>query len=195
MENGAATLGGSFDRLAVDRALAEVGGRETLRVRLTLALDGVVAMTAAPLKLGPSEWTVVIAKERLRANDPWLLLKTSERAVYDTVRAGLPAGVDEAVLLNERGEVCDGTVTTVFVDRGQGLETPALASGLLPGVLRAELLAQGKCRESVLRASDLASGRVWVGNSLRGLIPARLAWLPADLTAAGRRGVSARDPA
>ena len=144
-------------------------------MRLTLALDGVVAATAAPLRIGRGDWTLVIAEERLRADDPWLLLKTSERAVYDTVRAGLPAGVDEAVLLNERGEVCDGTVTTVFVDRGQGLETPPLASGLLPGVLRAEMLARGKCREWVLRAATLRRDRVWVGNSLRGLIPARLA--------------------
>ena len=69
---------------------------------------------------------------------PWLRLKTSARATYDAVRAGLPAGVDEAVLLNERGEVCDGTITTVFLDRGAGLETPPLGCGLLPGVLRAE---------------------------------------------------------
>ena len=41
-------------------------------------------------------------------------------------------------------------------------------SGLLPGVLRAELA----CPEEVLYASDLPATRLWVGNALRGLIPA-----------------------
>jgi 4-amino-4-deoxychorismate lyase len=72
------------------------------------------------------------------------------------------------IFLNERGEVCEGTITSLFFDRGQGMRTPPLASGLLPGVLRAEL----GCPEEVLRAGELPSVRLWVGNALRGLIPA-----------------------
>jgi branched-subunit amino acid aminotransferase/4-amino-4-deoxychorismate lyase len=49
------------------------------------------------------------------------------------------------------------------------LLTPPLACGLLPGVLRAELLSQGRAREAVLTPRDL-EGEVWFGNSLRGLI-------------------------
>ena len=52
-------------------------------------------------------------------------------------------------------------------------------------MLRAELLARGACREAVLRAADLGRGRLFVGNSLRGLMPARLV---EGLTAAGRAG-------
>ena len=48
------------------------------------------------------------------------------------------------------------------------------ASGALPGVLRAELLASGQAREAVLRPADLVAG-FWLGNALRGLMPARLA--------------------
>ena len=62
----------------------------------------------------------------------------------------------------------DGTITTVFFDRGQGLRTPPLTSGLLPGVLRAEI----GCPEEVLLAQDLPQVRLWVGNAVRGLIPA-----------------------
>ena len=62
------------------------------------------------------------------------------------------------------------TITNIFFDRGQGLRTPPLRCGLLPGVLRAELA----CPEEVLTLSDLPRTRLWVGNALRGLIPARL---------------------
>jgi para-aminobenzoate synthetase/4-amino-4-deoxychorismate lyase len=49
------------------------------------------------------------------------------------------------------------------------LLTPPLASGALPGVLRAHLLATGKAREAVLWPDDLAGG-FWLGNALRGLV-------------------------
>ena len=84
---------------------------------------------------------------------------------------------DEVILLNERGEVCEGTITNIFADPGDGvLLTPAPACGLLPGVLRGELLDGGRAREAVLGPADLMDAKgVFVGNSLRGLVPARLA--------------------
>jgi branched-subunit amino acid aminotransferase/4-amino-4-deoxychorismate lyase len=47
---------------------------------------------------------------------------------------------------------------------------------LLPGVLRAELLASGEAEEAVLSKADLQRAEaLYIGNSLRGLMPARLA--------------------
>ena len=170
---GAGALGIAFDRAAVERALESVAGDTPRRVRLTLALDGKAAATASPLGPAKPEWSVVLASERLRSDDPWLHLKTTRRPVHDAARAALPADADEALLLNERGELCEGTITTIFADLGDGLLTPPLASGLLPGILRAELLANGSAREAVLRPPDLAGAQVFVGNSLRGLVSAR----------------------
>ena len=65
-----------------------------------------------------------------------------------------------------------GTITTVFFDAGQGLRTPPLRCGLLPGVLREEMLDTGLAQEAVLLAADLPRVRLWVGNSLRGMGPA-----------------------
>jgi 4-amino-4-deoxychorismate lyase len=170
----AAALGVPHDRAAIERALGSVRGADPLRVRLTLARDGTVAVAAAPLGAGAALWRLAVARERLDADDPWLRLKTSERGRYDRVRAAMPEGVDEVVFLNTRGEVCEGTITNVFVQEGEGLLTPPLASGLLPGVLRGVLLRDGRAREAVLRMEDLARGPVYVGNSLRGLVPACL---------------------
>jgi len=177
---GAAALGIPHDAAAIARALDGIAGGGPLRVRLTLARDGAAAATAAPLGPAKPAWTVVLARERLRAGDPWLRLKSSRRPAHDAARAALAEGADEALLLNERGEICEGTITTVFADLGHGLLTPPLASGVLPGILRAELLATGAAREAVLRPADLAGARLFVGNSLRGLIPARLAGSGSD---------------
>ena len=148
--------------------IAVAGPDHAARLRLTLDREGRVEWTVAALPPAKAEWHVGIAAERLRSDDPWLRVKSTRREVYDRARAALPEGLDEVIFLNERGEVCDGSITTVFFDRGQGMRTPPLSCGLLPGVLRTELA----CPEEVLRADDLPKVRLWVGNALRGLIPA-----------------------
>ncbi len=150
-------------------------GAAPLRVRLTLALDGRAEAAATPLAAGPAVWRLGIAPDRLDPDDPWLRVKTTERARYDAARAALPPGVDELLFLNRRGEVCEGTIVNVFLRVGDALLTPPVACGLLPGVLREGLLRRGDAREAVLRVADLERGELFVGNALRGLRPARLA--------------------
>jgi 4-amino-4-deoxychorismate lyase len=143
------------------------------RLRLTLARDGQIHVEVFVVPPSKPVWHLSLAPTLLHSADPWLTIKSTNRTVYDATRAALPPGIDEAVFANERGEVCDGTITTVFFDAGSGLCTPPLACGLLPGVLRAHMLAQGQCRESTLLAKDLPQTRLWAGNALRGLIPAK----------------------
>ena len=138
------------------------------RVRLTLDATGTFEVATAPLPSAALVWRIGLAGERLCSNEPWLSLKSTRRPAYDHARATLPAGLDEVIFVNERDEVCDGTITTVFFDQGHGLRTPPLTCGLLPGVLRAALNPP----EQVLRRADLPQVRLWVGNSVRGLIPA-----------------------
>lgn len=148
--------------------VAPQGPDHPARLRLTLDRDGTVEWQVAALPPAKPAWRLGLAREALWSGDPWLRVKSTRRAAYDRARATLPGGVDEVVFLNERGEVCDGSITTVFFDRGQGMRTPPLSCGLLPGVLRAELA----CPEEVLPVADLPRVRLWVGNALRGLMPA-----------------------
>jgi 4-amino-4-deoxychorismate lyase len=174
MVRSAAALGWSVDDGAVRAALvtACADAQGPLRVRLTQDRDGVLAVETAPPPPAKQVWQVGLAGDRLHSADPWLTVKTTRRPAYDAARAAMPAGLDEVVFLNERDEVCDGTIMTLFFDRGQGLRTPPLTCGLLPGVLRASLLDGGAVQEDILLARDLPHVRLWVGNSLRGLVPA-----------------------
>jgi 4-amino-4-deoxychorismate lyase len=148
--------------------VAPHGPDHPARLRLTLDREGQVVWETAPLPPDRVDWRLGLAAARLSSLDPWLRIKSTRRALYDQTRASLPGGLDEVIFLNERGEVCEGTITNLFFDRGQGMRTPPLDSGLLPGVLRAELA----CPEEVLLATDLPNVRLWVGNALRGLKPA-----------------------
>ena len=141
-----------------------------LRVRLTLDAKGQITVETAAMPVSKPQWTVALHPRRLTSSDPWLSVKSTQRALYDTARASLPEGLDEFLFANERGEVCEGAITSLFFDRGRGLRTPPLTCGLLPGVLRAELAAP----EEILLLQDLPHVRLWLGNALRGLIPATL---------------------
>jgi len=175
-----AELGFARNRRTVEKVLASVDGHSTLRVRLLVAANGAARVTAqsfVPLA-GDAVWTLRIAETRLDSTDPLLAHKTTRRNVYEAARGEFPAtAADEVILLNERGAVCEGTITNLFVDTDDAgpLLTPPVAAGLLPGILREELLESGKARETALTPSDLkAARRLFIGNSLRGLIRARL---------------------
>lgn len=156
---------------AREALMAAAPGRPA-RVRLTLDPAGDIDITAAALPAIQPVWRIKIASARLVASDPWLSVKSTNRSVYDAVRAGLAPSVDEVVFANQADELCEGTITNLFFDLGTGLATPPCHCGLLPGVLRAELLAKGRCKEQVLHLSDIGKAKLWVGNSLRGLVPA-----------------------
>jgi para-aminobenzoate synthetase/4-amino-4-deoxychorismate lyase len=101
------------------------------------------------------------------------LHKTSNRAFYDDARK-LAGNADEVVFIGSDGFLTEGSFTSIFVERDGILLTPRLTHGLLPSVLRRELIEEGRATEASLRLEDLAGGFL-LGNSLRGLIPAKLA--------------------
>ena len=171
---GCAAVGFALDEARVLVALAGLPRGQVLRARLAVDAAGQVALTHQPLPPNPEVWLVAVSDHRLDSRDPWLRIKSSHRPVYDRARAGLPAGVDEAILLNEGGEVCEGTITSLFLRQGARLLTPPLSCGLLPGVLRRSLLEAGRAEEARLMPDDLRDGEILMGNALRGLIPARL---------------------
>lgn len=156
-----------------------VSGDVALRVRLTMNFRGRVEVTTAEFQPVATDtvWRVMVAqKTRLKSEDTLYRHKTSRREPYEAARAEFPAdAVDEVLLLNERGELCEGTFTNIFIESPDGmLLTPPLSSGLLPGILRADLIREQRARNEVLKPKDLANRPLFVGNSLRGLIRAEL---------------------
>ena len=171
----ASALGFAIDAPALRMALAGIDGADPQRVRLTLGKTGDIEISATPLAPSAAAWRLTLAGDRLSSDDPLLRHKTTHRPLYDRARATLPEGIDEMIFANEHGEICEGTITSVFFDLGRGLATPPLRCGCLPGILRAEMLDRGICHEAVLNIRELPGARLWVGNSLRGLIPSHLA--------------------
>jgi 4-amino-4-deoxychorismate lyase len=176
MQRSARAFDIPFDQDAARAVLEPVEGDAALRCRLTLDASGGFDLITAPLGASPATWVVDLATQRLSSRDVWLAHKTTRRALYDRSRANLPEGVDELLFLNERDELCEGTITNLFVTLATGdCVTPPLGAGVLPGILRETLLETGQVTEKTVTPDDLKSARsISVGNSLRGQIKARL---------------------
>ncbi len=178
LERSAAAFDFPFDRgRARDALRAAVSGlRGVTRVRLALNELGSYHAGVEPLgEASCSPWRLTVSPHRVQSRDPLLRHKTTARETFDGehVRA-TAAGYDEVLFLNEQGELTEGSRTNLFLERDGGLFTPRPDSGLLDGCLRRELLQAGRCSEARLTLRDLqGADRVYVGNSLRGLIRAK----------------------
>lgn len=178
MAASAAALGLPFDPSTFDRTLARLAtGLELPALcRLDLARDGTLTVHTRPLDRLKEPLRLVFSTVRVESGDPALRHKTPRRTLYDAALAEARSrGADDGLLRNEHGRVTETSRFSVFVEDGQApLRTPPVCDGLLPGVLRAHLLASGAAVEAPLEPADLVGASLWVGNGARGLLRAVL---------------------
>jgi len=175
MRNSASDLDFSFDRHAARNELqaATFGRKARAMVRLLLSRTGAMAIQVKPYE-DPAELPVPVALRPLPVDpsDFRLRYKTTDRRFLDQARQSEEAY--ETVFVDPEGKLTEGSRTNIFVERDGKLLTPPLERGVLPGILRAKLIEEGRAEEADLTPGDLPGG-FYIGNIVRGLIPARLA--------------------
>lgn len=170
MRASAQAFGIPFDRHGVRNELqaATFRLRHPAKVRLLLSPDGRIAIGTAPMPDMPSgPVTVALARRQVAPRDFRLAHKTTDRRPWPRV-----AGAWETLYVDAGGYLTEGSFTSIFVPGDDSvLRTPPLSRGVLPGVLRAELIASGRAVEADLRPEDLRAG-FQLGNAVRGLVSA-----------------------
>ena len=158
--------------------LAKTLKSQTFLVRLLLSSDGTFTVTSTMIASPDPDKIIcyIVSDKRVDSKDPLLAHKTTERKIFDEewARANKQQRADEVLFLNERGELTEGSRSTMFLQRGGKFLTPPLSCGLLPGTLREQLMKEGLVVETVLKLEDLEGGDVFFGNSVRGMQPAKL---------------------
>jgi para-aminobenzoate synthetase/4-amino-4-deoxychorismate lyase len=140
------------------------------RVRLVLRKDGSFSLSYLAFSPDKHGLRVLVANERTNSGDRFLRHKTTRRDLYDRVlKQAQEAGYDEVLFLNEREELTEGAISSLFVERERRLLTPPLDCGVLPGTYRQRLLKREKASEErVLFLDDLQdSDAVYLVNSVR----------------------------
>jgi branched-chain amino acid aminotransferase len=115
--------------------------------------------------------------------------RTSRRAFDPAVKSGnylnnimalaeaRRAGAYEAIMCSPDGRVAEGSTSNLFVLRGERLVTPALATGLLPGITRQRVIELARAGGLTVDEGDLspaearAAGEAFITSSIRGVMP------------------------
>ncbi len=171
----------TLSRAAVLGELRRVaaGLTEPSKVRLLVSRGGGVRAEAEPL-VAKGTLRIGLAPEPVERCDPFLYHKTTQRAVYERIRALRP-DCDDVVLWNEQGELTESTSANVVVRLDGRWYTPPVACGLLPGVMRGHLLRADVIEEAVLPIDALERAEdVKLINSVRAWIDTEVAPLPAS---------------
>ena len=154
------------------------------RLRLDLAANGVLSVSSAVIHQTNEPVKIFWAKDILsgdvtmHSGDALLRHKVSERTLYDQAwQEATKLGGFDALFCNEQGFVTEGGRTSIFVKPQGSSEwlTPPVSAGLLPGVMRAALLADPKmnAREANLTIKDVSmADEIILSNALRGAIKA-----------------------
>ncbi len=174
------------DRATLEAAVAAVaraGPRPTARLRITVTRGAAEVptrlVTAVPYH--PPEASqyrdgvaaVFVPDLRLDAHGPLAGLKSlcwqmNRLALLRAERAG----AFEALLVNEQGRLVEGARSNLLVVLDDGIFTPPLEDGCLPGTVRRRLLEAGAIAERSLVPEDLVRARgLLLTNSLIGVLP------------------------
>jgi para-aminobenzoate synthetase/4-amino-4-deoxychorismate lyase len=173
MKTSARALAFEFDRHEARNRLhaATFHLDHDAKIRLLASRSGALAVEIGAMPLASADaLDVAVVSLPVDSGDFRLRHKTTDRGFYDSARLGTAA--QEVLFTDAQGYLTEGSFTSLFVERDGILLTPSLERGLLPSVLRRELLENGRAVEADLTVADLEPGFL-LGNSLRGLIPAR----------------------
>jgi len=137
-------------------------------LRLMLSKGGESNLESGTLPAGYAQ-RLMLSSVSVNSGDVFLYHKTTNRGIYDQARRECDEQTD-AILINERGEITETTIMNVAVFRDGRWITPRTSCGLLPGIMREELLERGEIVEGVVPGSQLRSGElIRCFNALRGV--------------------------
>jgi len=151
-------------RLTLTRGPAPRGLRPPETVRPTL----IVAGSAQALASGREARAVVALVTRRNDHSPLSRIKST--SALDNVLAAAEArerGADDAILLNTAGNLAEAASANLFLVIDGAVATPPVTEGALPGVMRADVIANIDVTERALSPAEIAqASEAFLTNSL-----------------------------
>jgi len=186
LEDSAGYFDFPFCREEVEGALMGRGrelGPGSHKVRLLLSYQRRLAIASEAVSVEQNlPLRVRISTTRTDPQDHFYFHKTTHRPVYAAeLKAVVEAGYDEVLFLNTRGEVTEGSVHNIFMERGGMVFTPPVDCGVLAGVQRRHILStEPNAMERVLTLADLREAdQVYFCNAVRGKRRVEIDWEPS----------------
>jgi para-aminobenzoate synthetase/4-amino-4-deoxychorismate lyase len=186
LEDSAAYFGFPCDRKEIKSVLLQTAtafpDRAPRKVRLLLDAEGYLHIEhelLPPLNEEASPAQVCIANQRTDARERFLFHKTTNRPVYaEAIKAATAVAFADVLFLNQEGQVTEGAISNVFIEKDGHWLTPPVECGVLAGVYRRHLLAtRPDIEKRVLYPEDLKTAdAIYLANALRGLRQVTIDW-------------------
>lgn len=144
-------------------------------LRVLLSKEGVFETQEIPLKELTTN-VITVSKTPVNSSEPLIYHKTTYRPWYENSMKKIKSGeIFDEIFFNEKGELTEGARSNITLEIGGELFTPPVNCGLLNGILRQEMLKQGKIKEKKLYLEDLKHAKkVFCINSIRGKVEVKV---------------------
>lgn len=146
---------------------------ETKIIRLSLNKQGNVKIEIKPFIKFEGRIKIAISRNNIYSKNPFQYFKTTNRELYEKEYKIYSAkGFFDVIYFNQFGELVEGAITNIFIQKKNILLTPPVNSGLLDGVYRKYLLKKfPNIIERKLSLKDLINAdEIFLTNSVRGKI-------------------------
>jgi para-aminobenzoate synthetase / 4-amino-4-deoxychorismate lyase len=165
-----------FDQKNLEKKLNDLKksmSDDKYKVRVLLDRFGTLTFTLAKIENNNAETLKIIVSEKhTDSNGIYFFHKTTVRDLYEKELAVARArGFFDVIFMNERGEITEGAITNIYAKVKKELFTPPVECGLLNGIIRQTLLAEGRAKEQRMTFQDLQNAEeIYISNSIIGFV-------------------------
>lgn len=184
LNSSAQKLGFSCEVTQIRHDLIDYVSRNSLvneryKLRMELDFNGNCKIEHALIGENPTLLRVAIHSHKINTQHGLFLHKTDSaitRGVYTQIdQECKPELVDELIFVNQDGFLTESRYHNLIVEYKGSLITPPLSHGLLPGIYRQQMLANGKLFEQAIKPEMLGrADEIYLCNDVRGLIKCQL---------------------
>ena len=189
MKNSAQYFLFNFDSDSFDRKLEllKENFKEDKKYKIKISLNKFGKLKTESEEIVENNFSgkIFLSDKILNPENRFLYHKTTRRELYtEELQKVKLSDYDEVIFQNDSDFITEGSFTNIFVEKNGKLYTPELSSGILPGCFRKLLIENKKCEEKNISLKDLQNAdKVFIGNSVRGLITIKEIWNQSGLIA------------
>lgn len=120
-------------------------------------------------------YKIIFARNKKFSQNPINYIKSNNYAINILeLNRALTLNKNEAIFLNEKDEITEGTISNVFFVKNKEIYTPKLECGLLNGIIRRILVEKFNVKEVIIKDKDIYNfDYAFLSNSLMRIMPIR----------------------
>ncbi|WP_337872835.1 aminodeoxychorismate synthase component I [Ignavibacterium sp.] len=157
----------------ISAELKKIDKTKTYRLKIFLSKSGKINIEIEEFKQKAIPVNIILSSNRINSRKKFQYFKTTNRKLYnEEYRHFKSKGFFDVIYLNENDDVAEGSITNIFIKKGEVILTPSLQCGILPGIYRRYYLrTHPEIKEKRISLDDLLTAdEVILTNSLRGAV-------------------------